>query len=77
MTEINIAEAKAHLGKYISASQEGEQIVLCVRNHPVAELRPLSHPSGGPLLLGVLEGKLQVDPSFDAPLHEFEKDFYG
>lgn len=38
---INIAEAKARLSHYIRRVRNGERLILCERNVPVAELRPL------------------------------------
>ena len=41
MLKVNIHEAKANLSKYIAAAGRGETVVICHRNLPVAELRPL------------------------------------
>jgi len=41
MTRINIAEAKARLSQYVRRVKHGETILLCERNVPVAEIRPL------------------------------------
>lgn len=38
---INIAEAKAKLSQYVRRIKNGESILLCERNVPVAEIRPL------------------------------------
>jgi prevent-host-death family protein len=38
---VNIAEAKAKLSQYVRQVKNGETILLCERNVPVAELRPL------------------------------------
>jgi antitoxin (DNA-binding transcriptional repressor) of toxin-antitoxin stability system len=42
MTKINIHEAKTHLSRYAARVKAGETIVLCDRNVPFAEIRPLS-----------------------------------
>jgi prevent-host-death family protein len=50
---VNIHEAKARLSEFIEAVAKGEQVWICKRNQPVAELRPLpakrekSRPLGG------------------------------
>ena len=41
MITLNINEAKAHLSKYLHAVENGETVVLCRRNIPVAEIRLL------------------------------------
>jgi prevent-host-death family protein len=78
VTAINLHEAKAHLGKYLARVAKGEIIVLCERNRPVAELRPIPHPENGkPLRLGTLKGTVKVPEDFNAPLASFERDFYS
>ena len=44
MTRINIHEAKTHLSRYAKRVKAGETIILCDRNKPFAEIRPLSAP---------------------------------
>jgi len=41
MIELNIQEAKTHLSEYLAKLKHGETIVLCKRNQPIAEIRPL------------------------------------
>ena len=41
LTRLNIHEAKTHLSRYLSMIRKGETIVLCKRNQPIAEIRPL------------------------------------
>ena len=40
-TRVGIAELKAHLSEYVARAKAGERIVVCDRQTPVAELRPL------------------------------------
>ena len=53
MKKVNIFEAKAHLSEYVEAAQRGEQVIICRRNRPVAELKALGtartalRPTGG------------------------------
>ena len=42
MIRLNIHEAKTHLSEYLQRMEKkGEPIVLCRRNVPIAEIRPL------------------------------------
>lgn len=43
MIKVNIHEAKTHLSRYLERLSEGERIVLCKRNVPIAEIRPLKN----------------------------------
>jgi prevent-host-death family protein len=38
---MNINEAKAHLSDALAKVAKGETVVLCKRNKPVAEIRPI------------------------------------
>lgn len=59
---ININEAKTHLSKYTRRVKAGETIILCERNRPIAEIRPISD---GKRLekrkLGQLKAKVHCD----------------
>ncbi len=48
MVMVNINEAKTHLSHYAKRVKAGETIILCDRNVPFAELRPISAPKGVP-----------------------------
>ena len=76
MPKINLHEAKARLGHYVARARAGETVIVCERNRPVAELRGLPDEPQGGLRIGVLEGMFEVPDDFDAPLQEFEADFY-
>ena len=41
MSRVNVAEAKAHFSRYLRRVKAGETILICERNVPVAEIRPL------------------------------------
>ena len=41
MKAINIQDAKTHLSRYVRQVKAGESFLLCERNVPVAEIRPL------------------------------------
>ena len=67
MIRVNISEAKARLSALLDAAVRGEQVVLCRRNVPVAELRPLPERRREPRRVGVDPG-LVVPDSFFEPL---------
>jgi prevent-host-death family protein len=41
MPNVNIRELKANLSAYVERAEAGETVVVCKRNVPIAELRPL------------------------------------
>lgn len=61
MTKINIHEAKTHLSRYAARVKAGETIVLCDRNVPFAEIRPLM-PERLPKRrrAGLYKGKIKI-----------------
>ena len=67
MIRVNIADAKAHLSRYLGRVERGETILLCRRNVPVAELRPLPKPPAKPRPVGIDRG-MAIPPSFFEPL---------
>ena len=78
MTYINIQEAKTHLSKYARQVKAGETIILCERNKPFAEIRPLPESrEQKKVILGAFAGKFEVPEDFNDPLPEFETAFYG
>jgi antitoxin (DNA-binding transcriptional repressor) of toxin-antitoxin stability system len=60
-------EAKTHLSRYIKQLKRGEIIVLCRRNQPVAEIRPLS-ADNGKRRVGLAQGEFVAPASFFEPL---------
>ena len=79
MTKLNIHEAKTHLSRYTKRIKEGESVILCERNQPIAEIRPLlqAQVKPGGIQIGLYAGKFEVPADFDAPVPGFEQDFYG
>jgi prevent-host-death family protein len=67
MIRINIAEAKARLSHYLESVEKGEVVVLCRRNVPIAELRPLPKAPSKPRPVGIDRG-MKIPPSFFEPL---------
>lgn len=41
MIQANVAEVKARLSYYLKLAKGGERVVICERNRPVAELKPI------------------------------------
>lgn len=68
MTRVNLAQAKANLSKYLEAARGGETVIICNRNVPVAELRPLPQQSRRARPIGLAKGSFRVPPSFFDPL---------
>jgi len=73
MTIINIQEAKTHLSRYIDRVEQGEVIVVCRHNRPVAELRAIEVPPIRPArVAGLLKGKVSWEPDAFSPMTEEE-----
>lgn len=65
MVKININEAKTHLSRYAKRVKAGETIILCDRNVPFAEMRPLPPPARpGKRRLGQLKGQCPLGEAF-------------
>jgi len=67
MIRLNIHEAKTHLSRYLGKLEEGEVIVLCRRNVPIAEIRGISKPQGE-RPIGLAKGEFEIPDEFFAPL---------
>lgn len=74
---LNIYEIRSRFSYYAKQVMRGKSFLIAVRNRPFAELRPLPAKTPRKLVYGVLEGMFTVPEDFDAPLPEFESDFYG
>jgi antitoxin (DNA-binding transcriptional repressor) of toxin-antitoxin stability system len=70
MIRLDIHEAETHLSRYLARLLEGEVIVLCKRNVPIAEIRPLPRPRKEKRPIGLARGTFEVPPSFFEPLPE-------
>ena len=68
MIRINIHEAKTHLSRYLAKLHKGEMILICRRNEPIAEIRPLLPTTGRKRRLGGAKGVLSIPPAFFEPL---------
>ena len=66
MNRINVAEAKARLSHYLAKVGEGETVLICRRNVPIAELRPIRAPLRQPRPVGIDRGMTLPDDLLDA-----------
>ena len=44
MLQLNINEVKTHLSGILSQVEKGETVIICRRNKPVAEIKPIRKP---------------------------------
>jgi prevent-host-death family protein len=70
MITINVNEAKTHLSHYLDEVAKGESIVLCRRNRPVAEIRPIVSRDQKRRPIGLAKGEFTVPTSFFEELPE-------
>lgn len=77
VTMINIAEAKTHLSKYAKLVKQGKRFILCDRNQPFAELRPLKVGKDGLRTWGLASGVLTVPEGINLPESEISQLFDG
>jgi antitoxin (DNA-binding transcriptional repressor) of toxin-antitoxin stability system len=68
MIKLNVHEAKTHLSRYLEKLARGETILLCKRNIPIAEIRPLPQQRKTKRPIGLAKGKFKVPPEFFEPL---------
>jgi prevent-host-death family protein len=74
---VNINEAKTHLSEYARRVRRGERIILCDRNKPFAELRPLSVTEEGRRPFGLASGRLSLADDFNDTDPELDDLFGG
>ncbi len=68
MIRLNIHQAKTHLSKYLKELAKGETIILCKRNIPIAEIRPIRPRREHKRPIGLAKGEFEVTPEFFEPL---------
>src|SRR5215471_6093040 len=74
MKIVNIHEAKARLSECLEAVSKGERVLICKRNHPIAELRAVEEKRIAPRPTGLGKGTVTIPPSFFEPLPDDELD---
>lgn len=67
MIKVNTAEAKIHFSRYVRRVEQGETIVVCRRNVPIAEIRPIPKPPLEQRPVGIDRG-MTLPSSFFEPL---------
>ncbi len=80
MIHLNIHEAKTHLSRYLEQVEKGETLVLCRRNVPIAEIRPLAKARQTPRPIGLAReeyGDYEVTESFFEPLPDWLLDGFS
>jgi prevent-host-death family protein len=75
---VNIAEAKAKLSELVEAAARGEQVVICNRNQPIAELRAIEPARETPRDLTPVFPDWKIDTAFFEPLDDEDlAEWYG
>lgn len=72
MRHVNIADAKAHLSEYLREVKKGETLIICERNVPVAEVRPIEIATGATPRFGTLRDEVWIADDAFAPMSEGE-----
>ena len=73
MIMVNIADAKAKLSEYLEAVSQGETVVICRHNRPVAELRAIEARRTGPRdLAPMFPGEAFLTDAFFEPMTQDE-----
>ena len=70
MITINVQEAKTHLSRYLDEVAKGESFILCKRNKPVAEIRPIISKVVVKRPIGLAKETFTVPSSFFEELPE-------
>lgn len=78
MIKLNVHEAKTHLSRYLQRLARGERILLCKRNIPIAEIRPLPTDRKTKRPIGLAKGKIKIPREFFESLPaDVLASFYG
>ena len=70
MMTINVQEAKTHLSHYLDEVAKGESFILCKRNKPIAEIRPILRKVATKRPIGLAKGTFEMPASFFEELPE-------
>jgi len=70
MITINVQEAKTHFSRYLDEVAKGESFILCKRNKPVAEIRPIISKVATQRPIGLAKGTFTLPASFFDELPE-------
>lgn len=76
MANVNLYEFKTHFSEYARRVKEGETVILCERNVPIAEVRPIAkrmrEPRPAP---GLFRDEILVGADFFDADTEMARDF--
>jgi prevent-host-death family protein len=70
MKKLNLHEVKAQFSKYIELVEGGETVIICKRNVPVAEIRPIAKKEKKVPELGWAEGAFAIPNDFNETSEE-------
>jgi prevent-host-death family protein len=76
MNMVNIADAKAQLSDLLDRVAQGERVLICRRNQPVAELRAVAAARVEPRPLGRAKSLVDVPAAFFEPLPDEDLDAF-
>ena len=76
MIKVNIHQAKTHFSKYLAKLKKGETIVICNRNIPIAELRPIIQHLVKARPIGLAKDQFTIPPDFFEPLPDEFTQFF-
>jgi prevent-host-death family protein len=63
--KLNLHQIKAEFSKYIELVESGETVIVCKRNVPVAEIRPIAKKEKKQPKLGWAEGAAKMPADFN------------
>lgn len=73
VVKVNIQEAKTHFSRYVDRVEQGDVVVVCRHNQPVAELRDLATAPARPSrVAGLPKGQIHWEPGTFAPMADEE-----
>jgi prevent-host-death family protein len=76
MIRVNVHDAKTHFSKYLEAAEKGETVIICRRNKPVAQIRPLDARKRRRPIGPEIAGYAVPDSAFDPMTDEELADWY-
>jgi len=77
MIKVNIHDAKTHMSRYLERVAQGETIILCKRNIPVAEIRGIKKDKKTERPIGLAKGIFHVPDEFFDPLPDDMISFFS
>lgn len=77
MIRVNIHEIKTHFSEYLAFVSEGETILVCKRNIPIAEIHALPPRYTQARPIGLAKNAFEIPTSFFEPLPEDIIDSFG